>query len=813
MLRCLCFLVLRSACFVSLALLLHAQESNDIAVVRAFYADEAILRSVSSVVTPWSVDKRGRYLIAEVTPREREALVALGFRVETDHALTERYHRRNQPLANQLAGIPGFPCYMTVEETFAFAQGLTVTYPDLAQWIDIGDSWERTADPGEGWDMMVLVLTNSAVPGPKPKIFIMSAVHAREYAPAGINAALAAYLVDAYGEDADATWLLDYHEFHLLLQANPDGRKQAETSLSWRKNANNDFCTDSNQRGIDLNRNFSFEWGDNGCSSPLECSNFFRGSAPASEPETAAIEAYAASIFPDVRGPEIDDAAPDDASGIFIDLHSYGGLVVWPFGFAPVDSGNNAALRTLGRKLAWFNGYSPQKASQSFNTCGTTDDFAYGILGVAAFTYEVGNAFFQDCMIYEDHVLPENLASLLYAARAARTPYLTPSGPDITGLTLSAGAVLLGETIEISAVVDDTRYRNSNGPEPIQAISAAEYYLDLPPWEATAPAPVVFAASDGDFGSAIEAVEADLDTTTITTGDHVLYCRGQDSNGNWGAISAVFFSVLPPESAPVLQGHVSEIASGNPVPAIITAGPYQVSSQAEDGAYALVLLPQTYDVHVAADGYVPTSLTGLEAMENETIEQDFVLLPICESDALERALWEGRFQVSGSWAPDEETGSWTDSPGAPYAPSQQATLTTPLLDFSRLQAPRLNFYHRYDIDSAGGDLAALAYAVGDGPWLDLRRFSGYQPDWRRESIDLTALQGHPRVRLRFGLASDASFQADGWHLRELTLAGGSPGCTFVSLLAGWPQGISVIELVDLIGGSGLISRIIITERE
>ena len=34
-------------------------------------------------------------------------------------------------------------------------------------------------------------------------------------------------LVAGYGVEADATWLLDFHEIHLLLQTNPDGRKQA----------------------------------------------------------------------------------------------------------------------------------------------------------------------------------------------------------------------------------------------------------------------------------------------------------------------------------------------------------------------------------------------------------------------------------------------------------------------------------------------------------------------------------------------------------------------------------------------------------
>ena len=39
--------------------------------------------------------------------------------------------------------IPGYPCYRTVEETFAAAQAIATTHPDLATWVDVGDSWEK----------------------------------------------------------------------------------------------------------------------------------------------------------------------------------------------------------------------------------------------------------------------------------------------------------------------------------------------------------------------------------------------------------------------------------------------------------------------------------------------------------------------------------------------------------------------------------------------------------------------------------------------------------------------------------------------
>ena len=71
----------------------------------------------------------------------------------------------------------------------------------------------------------------------------------------------AEYLVNNYGMDPDATWILDHHEIHLMLQTNPEGRKEAEAGTSWRKNTNENYCgATSSNRGADLNRNFAFQW-------------------------------------------------------------------------------------------------------------------------------------------------------------------------------------------------------------------------------------------------------------------------------------------------------------------------------------------------------------------------------------------------------------------------------------------------------------------------------------------------------------------------------------------------------------------------
>lgn len=350
----------------------------------------------------------------------------------------------------------------------------------------------------------------------------------------------AEYLIDKYEVDADAHWLLNHHEIHLLLHANPDGRKRAETDLSWRKNTDNNYCSNSSSRGSDLNRNFDFLWACRGGSSGSQCDLTYRGANAASEPETQAIQNYILSQFQDQRPSDLTLPAPNDATAIFFDVHSYSELILWPWGHTSSVAPNGPALRTFGRKLAFFNDYRPQQSSELYATDGTSDDYAYGELGIVGLTFELGTSFFQSCATFENTILPDNLNALLYAAKVARTPYLTPAGPDVHGIQLAETPVAPGELLSLQAQTTDERFNQTNGTEPTQNIMATRALVDTPPWEAGAVA-IPLSAQDGSFNSGNEVVEGHLATTGLDNGRHILFLQAQDSDSNWGAVSAAFF--------------------------------------------------------------------------------------------------------------------------------------------------------------------------------------------------------------------------------------------------------------------------------
>lgn len=518
-------------------------------VASVFFTDTVNLNRLAGELDIWEVDHKQGFLIAQLWPNQLTDLRQRGYRVAIDLLKTTQLHQPLQTLAGQTTGIPGYPCYRTVEETYADMAQLASDYPDLANWIDIGDSWQKvTLDTG--YDLRVLVLTNRNLPDPKPKFFLMGAIHARELTTAELTARFAEYLLANYDIDPDITFLLDHFEIHLLPQANPDGHKQAETGLFWRKNIDNDDgCTTLNSWGVDLNRNSSFKWNQCAgfdCSSGYTCASTYRGPSPTSEPEVQAIETYLASIFPDRRGLADADAAPDETMGLFITLHSYGQWVLFPWGWQNGPAPNNSQLETLGRKFGYYTGYEVCQAGEPnclYLSDGTTDDWAYGELGLAAYTFELGTSFFESCAYFEETIIPKNFPALLYAFKAARRPYRVPAGPETLQVTLTPTSVVAGLSVTLTVLANDTRYESNGwGDEPVQNIAAVRYTVNVPAW-LTGVLSYPLLPLNGSFDAPVETAQALISTVDWQPGRYHLIVESQDTTGSWGTPSTVFLWV------------------------------------------------------------------------------------------------------------------------------------------------------------------------------------------------------------------------------------------------------------------------------
>ncbi len=541
-------------------------ESAETAIYRVYYNDLAELDRFRSFDI-WHDRIHDHSFLVRMTASEYASVANLSLRIELDQQQTATLFR--EPADERDGGIPGFSCYRTVEETYASLDQLTETHPTLISKIDIGDSYDKHVAGGpDGYDLNAYVISNQAsnTASPKPIFLLLAAVHAREYVTAETATRFAESLVTAYGDDPTATWLLDYFELHVIPQGNPDGRKTAESGISWRKNRNDSYCPASTF-GADLNRNGSFQWGyssSNGSngSSGNQCAYDFRGDSAASEYETQAFEAYATAVLPDQRAADLTSSAPMTTTGMFISLHSYDESILPAWSWTNYfDNPNFEGLNAIGRKMAYFNGYKVYGTGAGFASPaeGTHDDFVYGQFGVPAFTFEMGTTFFQSCSSFEQTVYPDNQSALTYAFKATRQPYQQAFGPDVVDLTLNGTqtdtiTLIQGAPLTVTATVDDQRYRY-NDPDQAQAmygvnefvsaepIAAVTLYLDQPSW-ASPSSSIHLTATDGSFDSAVETISGNIDTSGWPLGKRLVFIEATDSSATTGIPTALFVDVI-----------------------------------------------------------------------------------------------------------------------------------------------------------------------------------------------------------------------------------------------------------------------------
>ncbi|MBW7881617.1 MAG: peptidase M14 [Caldilineaceae bacterium] len=543
-------------------------------VVQVRFADQEDVNRLAAVYDIWQVDHGTRTATVFVTPAQFHQLESAGYAPVVDSERTQKWVQLADLAVSgsrTAGGVPGYACYRTVEETYTTLHQLADQHPELARVVDIGDSWIKVQggiEESAGYDILALEVSNFASGCVKPTFFLMAAIHAREMTTAEVATRFAEQLVAGYGQDPDITWLLDHTIIRIVPHANPDGRKMAEGGLYWRKNRNDtdaDACQNptspyQGSYGVDLNRNSSFKWGVSGSISRDDtCSQVYIGPKPMSEPETEALEHYMRSFFADQRGPNDLDPVPADAGGVMISLHSYSPVILFPWGWSATASPNDSQLRTLGRKFGYFTGYRVCQSGEFgclYQTSGTTDDWAYGELGVASYTFELGTDFFQSCNDFETTILTGTLDALTFAAKVARQPYQLPAGPEIVTATVSITAtaqptqVVAGTPMTLTVRADDSRRGpDSFGAEPVEAIQAVRYTHNAPSWLGDTPA--AMGPADGAFDTAGELAVAVVDTTGWAPGRHLLLVEAQDAAGDWGPPTGVFVDIaLPGATAP-----------------------------------------------------------------------------------------------------------------------------------------------------------------------------------------------------------------------------------------------------------------------
>jgi carboxypeptidase T len=460
--------------------------------------------------------------------------------------------------------------YQTVADHYAHLNAVAAAHPGLAKVIDFGDSWKKTKGSG-GADLLAICITKmragscALAPSPKKIRFVlMGAIHARELTTSELASRWVDYLVQGASTDPEVSWLLRTAEMWVIPVMNPDGRQIVEGGgtqpYMQRKNADNsapgsNVCanppTVGNQAGVDLNRNAATpNWGGVG-TSPDVCSQTYPGTAPASEPEQQALQTLQAQLFPDTKGALRNAPAALTTRGVFLSLHSYANLVMFPYGdslsagYAP----NDAGLRSVGFRMSFFNAYQTGTPDEVlYPVSGSSDDWSYGTLGVASFTFEVGPAsgtcggFAPPYSCVASTFWPKNLPAFLYAAKVAAGPYKLGLGPTVLSPNVSSASVPAGTPVTLTARARDDAYGSVAPPNPpaAQAVVRARYAIDAKPSGTNS---YDMNAADGQFDLANEMITATVDTTGLALGRHTLVIQARDADGHWGPATAIFLTV------------------------------------------------------------------------------------------------------------------------------------------------------------------------------------------------------------------------------------------------------------------------------
>ncbi|HEV3474012.1 MAG TPA: M14 family metallopeptidase [Actinomycetota bacterium] len=361
-------------------------------------------------------------------PGDRDRLDALGipYRIMVQDLVAHDLAADAGAPAAPDVSAPGPPrtAYRRLAEYEADLKSLAATYPDLARLIELP---EPTL---EGRKVYGIEIASDVARQDGRPVFYMDGIHhAREWPAAEMVMMFAWDLLETYGTDPRVTSIVDGVRTILVPVQNPDGFNHSRESAVdqsllggvaggqegyWRKNRRS-FTgltvpvvqKNPDAYGTDPNRNYAFEWGDNeGGSSGSQLDATYRGTAPFAEPECR-----------NVRGIILGRAVT-----AMISHHTYGRLVLRPWGHTFDDPPDEAILKSLGDQMGAITKYRSQKGLSLYATTGTTDDWAYAATGSLGYTFEHGTAFHPAYSSTIAAMYNTNRPAFLLLAEAAGNP-------------------------------------------------------------------------------------------------------------------------------------------------------------------------------------------------------------------------------------------------------------------------------------------------------------------------------------------------------------------------------------------------------
>ncbi|MBI1835624.1 MAG: immune inhibitor A [Flavobacteriia bacterium] len=199
----------------------------------------------------------------------------------------------------------------------------------------------------------------------EPEVLYTSVHHARE--PNAMSEVIFYmwYLLENYNTSDEIKYLVDNTEMYFVPCVNPDGYVYNQTTDPngggmHRKNRRDVGTTN---KGVDLNRNYSYGWGTTGVSMNVD-DDTYPGTGAFSEPETQAIKWFC-----------------ENRDFVYAsNAHTYSNDLLHPIGTTTAEFAvDHAYFEAYTQHMAQYSGYTYMKSSDLYPASGDSDDYMYKV--------------------------------------------------------------------------------------------------------------------------------------------------------------------------------------------------------------------------------------------------------------------------------------------------------------------------------------------------------------------------------------------------------------------------------------------------
>ncbi len=237
----------------------------------------------------------------------------------------------------------------------------------------------------------------------EPDVLFVGGQKANSFISVEMALYLANQLTNEYGKDDDITYLVNTREIWIIPMLNPDGHAFVEDdSDDWVKNRRDNK---DGEFGVNLDRNYGFNWSLDDLTSNQTASPYYHGPFPFSERETQALR----------------DLVKSNNFVLSLSFSSYGETITYPWGHTNSTSPDYKLLHEIASDMAMYTDYDVKQSANINITHGNLNDWLRKNASVLPFTMLLGKKNIPE-EGYIEQISKENLPSCLYLIDISDNP-------------------------------------------------------------------------------------------------------------------------------------------------------------------------------------------------------------------------------------------------------------------------------------------------------------------------------------------------------------------------------------------------------